>query len=409
MGDKNFMSYGDAETVFSEYANAIKSLDPEGGTLDTRLSAVEEVIPSGASASNQLVTANSGQVFVDVNNDSSITLDTMSAHQYKSFGYNASGITNNPCTVYTFHNYYGHLCQICFGANVYVVEIYYRQQHYGSTDWSGWQRLLTNPDLATLSTSTPSSTDKLVTQSSKYKIQTRAWNSAGNRYIKLSNMFTSSAGLMTTTYLITCRNGEAYLMMCGNSDGNTKSTPQVIKLQRGTGKLDANGFYWDADTAEVALMTQGYNIVQVTQIAGERTDFTMGDLSTSNPLTTPTALTVTSLVPTSTVTSGSDAPITSGGVANEINPTLTATFTKHGGLKSGGVTITSCKKIGDNLAVVSGYINTSSVITVGAYQSDIGTLSISGKTVLGTNPTSIFLWSQGQVPQCSSFLYCLIP
>lgn len=180
------------------------------------------------------------------------------------------------------------------------------------------RRVIVNSDLTSLSTSTPSSTDKLVTQSSKYKIQTQAWNSAGNRYMKLSNMFTNSAGLMTTTYLVSSRNGEAYLMMCGNSDGSTKSTPQVIKLQRGTGKLDANGFYWDADTSEIAIMTQGYNIVQVTQIAGERTDFTIGALSTSNPLTTPTALTVTSLVPTSTVTSGSDSLITSGGVASHL-------------------------------------------------------------------------------------------
>lgn len=237
---------------------------------------------------------------------------------------------------------------------------------------------------------------------SKYKIQTQSWNAAGNRYMKLSNMFASSAGLMTTTYLVSSRNGEAYLLLCGNSDGDNKSTPQVIKLSVGTDKLGNSGFSWDANTGEIAIMTQGYNIVQITQIAGERTDFTIGGLSTSNPLTTPTALTVTSLVPTSTVTSGSTALITSGGVANEINPTLTATFTKSAGLKSGGVTISACKKIGENLAVVSGYINQSSVLTVGDYQSNIGSLSISGKTVLGTNPISLFIWSQGQTPQCAS-------
>ena len=46
MSQKNFMSYGDAEVVFTEVANAIKSLDPEGGTLDTRLTEVEKVIPA---------------------------------------------------------------------------------------------------------------------------------------------------------------------------------------------------------------------------------------------------------------------------------------------------------------------------------------------------------------------------
>ena len=403
MGDKNFMSYGDAETVFSEYANAIKSLDPEGGTLDTRLSAVEEVIPSGASASNQLVTANSEQVFVNVTNDSSITLDTMSAHQYKSFGYNASGITNNPCTVYTFHNYYGHLCQICFGANVYVVEIYYRQQHYGSTDWSGWQRLLTNPDLATLSTSTPSSTDKLVTQSSKYKIQTRAWNSAGNRYIKLSNMFTSSAGLMTTTYLITCRNGEAYLMICGNSDGSTKATPQVIKLRTGTGKLDANGFYWDADTAEIAIMTQGYNIVQVTQIAGERTDFTIGSLSTSNPLTTPTALTVTSLVPTSTVTSGSDSLITSGGVYSKLTSFGAKVLTSGEAFHMGAYGIVHLEgyiyNVGAVRAVLVGQSSGNFKLTY-----DTGSIATTGITVSGADWNPIITF-EGSLTAYGAYVY----
>ena len=65
MSQKNFMSYGDAETVFTEYANAIKSLDPEGGNLDTRLTAVENAVPSGASASNKLVAQNATARLLD--------------------------------------------------------------------------------------------------------------------------------------------------------------------------------------------------------------------------------------------------------------------------------------------------------------------------------------------------------
>ena len=43
MSQKNFVSYGDAETVLSEFAGAIKALDPEGGNLDTRLTALENM------------------------------------------------------------------------------------------------------------------------------------------------------------------------------------------------------------------------------------------------------------------------------------------------------------------------------------------------------------------------------
>ena len=118
--------------------------------------------------------------------------------------------------------------------------------------------------------------------------------------------------------------------------------------------------------------------------------------------TNATTITPIKLRPISSVTAGSNAPVTSGGVANEINPELTVTFTPASGLKSGNVTLTACKKIGDGLAVVSGYINSSSVLTVSAYQSNLGTLGILSKTVLGANPTSLFLWAQGQTPQCAA-------
>ena len=46
MSQKNFMSYGDAETVLSRFAQILKALDPEGGNLDTRLTAVENELYS---------------------------------------------------------------------------------------------------------------------------------------------------------------------------------------------------------------------------------------------------------------------------------------------------------------------------------------------------------------------------
>ena len=89
----------------------------------------------------------------------------------------------------------------------------------------------------------------------------------------------------------------------------------------------------------------------------------------------------------------------------EINPTLTATFTAESGIKSGGVTVQGCKKIGDGLAVVTGYINKNTVLTVHVAQSNIGRLGITGHTSVGTNPTALFLWSQGHSPQCVSTVW----
>jgi len=92
-------------------------------------------------------------------------------------------------------------------------------------------------------------------------------------------------------------------------------------------------------------------------------------------------------------------------IENEINPTLTATFTAASGIKSGGITIQRCKKIGDGLAVVTGYINNNTVLTVNNTQVDLGSIAITGHTGTGTNPTSLFLWSSGNTPQCASCVW----
>ena len=362
---------------------------------------IQAVIPSGASSSNQLATVK-GSVdhlmpqapWVEDNfNNAKINDTGVAEFTVLNSATNTPATGANYVVIYTgFSATLGRQVAIQNGNTAT-----YTRSRTGADTWSAWQKLFTNSDLTSLSTSTPSSTNKLVTQSSEYKIQTRSWNMVGNRYMKLSNMFTSSAGLMTTIYLVSSRNGEAYLMICGNSDGSAKSTPQVIKLQTGTGKLGTNGFYWDADTSEIAIMTQGYNIVQVTQIAGERTDFTIGDLSTSNPLTTPTALTVTSLVPTSTVTSGSIDPIQAGA----FYPTAIATPTPVSGViidastcygyKSGKTVtlilngITLANDIAENNPIASGLPMTMGNKNVYFCVYEYNTKVIQPMSIIGTN------------------------
>ena len=122
-----------------------------------------------------------------------------------------------------------------------------------------------------------------------YKNEFQTWNGSGNKYIKVSGLYTR-VGLDTATYLVVSRNGEAYILICGCTDGGALTAPIVRQIYGGTQKLSTNGFYWDSSTGDIAIMTQGYNEVRITQIEGIRTDFTMSAIQDSNPLSNPTAV-----------------------------------------------------------------------------------------------------------------------
>ena len=140
-----------------------------------------------------------------------------------------------------------------------------------------------------------SSSNKLVATNAIYKTLTRYWNDVGVRFIKLSNAY-PTFGLRTNNYIVSCRNGETYLLVCGTTDGGDIVAPQVYLLYDGTGKLVTNGFYYDSTTKEIAFMTQGYNAVSVTQISGEVRDIILSELSVTNPLSNPVAITQQKLV-----------------------------------------------------------------------------------------------------------------
>lgn len=140
-----------------------------------------------------------------------------------------------------------------------------------------------------------SSSNKLVATNAIYKTLTRYWNDVGVRFIKLSNAY-PTFGLKTNNYIVSCRNGETYLLVCGTTDGGDIVAPQVYLLYSGTEKLVTNGFYYDSTTKEIAFMTQGYNAVSVTQISGEVRDIILSELSVTNPLSNPVAITLQKLV-----------------------------------------------------------------------------------------------------------------
>ncbi len=126
-----------------------------------------------------------------------------------------------------------------------------------------------------------------------YKRKMVQWNGAGNRYTKLTGLWPTTAGLMSTAYILTCRNGETWLMYCGGSDGDNKIAPKFQRLVEGTGKLFY--FAWDSSTGEVCIGTQGYNGLQVTQVAGQPMDFTIDAFTSTVPISNPTELTYSTL------------------------------------------------------------------------------------------------------------------
>ena len=139
-----------------------------------------------------------------------------------------------------------------------------------------------------------SASNKLVATNAIYKTLTRYWYDAGNRFIKLSNAYPTL--WKTNNYIVSCRNDETYLLVCGTTDNEDIVAPQVYLLYSGTGKLATNGFYYDSTTKEIAFMTQGYNTVSVTQISGEVKDIILSELSETNPLSNPLVITPQKLV-----------------------------------------------------------------------------------------------------------------
>lgn len=118
-------------------------------------------------------------------------------------------------------------------------------------------------------------------------------NYGGDRtdiYIQLDNVFSTSS-VRTTTYLLSDRDGENYLFICGTSDSAEPVSPKAIRLNKGTGKIKY--IYYNEGTIVVRLGTQAF--FQIQQIGGDKTNFSVSTYE-SNPLSSYSTLTIDRLV-----------------------------------------------------------------------------------------------------------------
>ena len=114
----------------------------------------------------------------------------------------------------------------------------------------------------------------------------------GTYYTEVTGLYSRSSH-KTNVYMVTARNGEAHLMFCGTSDYSSDRglpvIPVIKTLYAGTSKLK---FYWDSDEKTVAISSGQFNATYIQQISGEIAELTFSAVSTTNPLTNPTEITV---------------------------------------------------------------------------------------------------------------------
>ena len=69
-----------------------------------------------------------------------------------------------------------------------------------------------------------------------YNANDIGYSSSSSYYAEISNLFPTE-GLETNVFIITARNGEAHILLCGTADGGTIVAPVWIQINEGTGKL----------------------------------------------------------------------------------------------------------------------------------------------------------------------------
>ena len=83
----------------------------------------------------------------------------------------------------------------------------------------------------------------------------------------------SDFSVTTNTYLISLRNGEAGILICGTTDNVGYIKPTYIKLTDGTNKI--SNVYWNQSTGKITFAVGVYTYISVTQIGGiKRTSLT---------------------------------------------------------------------------------------------------------------------------------------
>lgn len=98
-----------------------------------------------------------------------------------------------------------------------------------------------------------------------YKIITLPVVGSTTRYDSIEGLF-PDLGADTNAYIISLRNGETHLLICGTSDGSAPVTPIWIQLSGGVGKL--TGISYDQTTKKIVLKRSTYTATRIIQITG---------------------------------------------------------------------------------------------------------------------------------------------
>lgn len=91
-----------------------------------------------------------------------------------------------------------------------------------------------------------------------------------NKYDTLENIY-PTGGVVTAVYLITLRNGESHILICGTSDRAEAVEPVWIQINSATNKLQSISY--DLSTKKIVLERGTYTSLIVTQIGGRKTEF----------------------------------------------------------------------------------------------------------------------------------------
>jgi hypothetical protein len=104
-----------------------------------------------------------------------------------------------------------------------------------------------------------------------YKYFTLPINGNVTRYDTISGLFPTSA-VDTNAYIITLRNGEMHLLICGSTDGGVATTPVWIQINQGAAKLQ--NISYDLTTKDIVIRRGTHTSAKIIQITGNAATLT---------------------------------------------------------------------------------------------------------------------------------------
>lgn len=215
-------------------------------------------------------------------------------------------------------------------------------------------------------------------------------------YIPLNNVYSTTA-LITSVYLITNRNGGSSLLFLGRRTGSGKSVPYLLRLNKND--IEVAAVYYDTSTGaiELKLDTTNYtSYITITQIGGQRCDFSVGTITDTTELTD--YVSIVSYAKTTDLTSKADK-VTSATAGN------LASLDANGNLTDSNISPSSVASKSAKVLASSDDLN--NVTTPGFYytaNSDNPSNIPSGTNV---NNNIIEVIKQGGISRCVQLFYSI--